>query len=110
MALTEDIVLVREYIAEPNDDNDWTDPRISDWIDRYTTDGVPDLYGAAGEIWGIKASKYAELVNITESGSSRALGDLYKNAIAMQSSFVERSGGVEVAVTDRPRTRAIIRP
>jgi hypothetical protein len=35
------------------------------------------------EIWLEKAASYASLVNVSESGSSRSMSDLSKNALAM---------------------------
>lgn len=34
-------------------------------------------------IYNLRAAKYSRLVNVSESGSSRSLGDLYKNAMSL---------------------------
>lgn len=38
-------------------------------------------------IWREKAASYATLVNVSESGSSRSLSDLHKNALTMAEKF-----------------------
>jgi hypothetical protein len=44
---------------------------------------LEDMDASAAYAWEIRAAKYHGLVNVSESGSSRSLGDMYKNAIAM---------------------------
>lgn len=61
-----------------------------------------DVNKAASESWSIKASRYSRLVDITESGSSRKLGDLYKNALAMKAIY---DGKAEEGISTRGRTR-----
>lgn len=82
MASPEDILALRGLIGEPNDDNGWTDEKLGDLIDASTT-----VNAAAVSVWSTKAAGFAELVDVSESGSSRKLGDLYKNAVAMAGYF-----------------------
>ena len=82
MATPEDVVYVRELIDEMADENGWTDPRIGAYLDR---EGSP--YRSAQAIWTTKASTYASLVNVAESGSSRSLGSLQANALRMAEYF-----------------------
>lgn len=113
MATASEIALVRQLINEPGDDNGWTDERIGELIEanRDSEDAV-NLKLVASDIWGIKASSFSKMVDITESGSSRKMGDLLKNALLLQKSLRETTAPVEVAdpLADRPRTRAITRP
>lgn len=81
----ENVELVREFIGEPNDDNEWTDIRISGFIDRAVNTSL-----AAADIWGVKAGHYAGLVNVAESGSSRSLGDLLSQAQQMEKYYRAR--------------------
>lgn len=37
--------------------------------------------------WTQKATSYSTMVNVSESGSSRNMGDLYKNALAIADRF-----------------------
>lgn len=46
-----------------------------------------DVNLAAAYFWEVRAGRYHGLVNISESGSTRNMGDLYKNAIAMAAYF-----------------------
>lgn len=90
MAEAEDIALVREYIAEPNFDGGWTDDRIGGFVDRE-----PNVYYAAAEIWAVKAGQVAALVNVSESGSSRSLSDLLKQAQQMELYYRTRGDAKE---------------
>lgn len=66
-----------------------------------------DLDVVAADIWEEKAASYAELVDVTEAGSSRKNSDLYKAAIAMHDHFSGDDIGVAGgASTTRPITRA----
>lgn len=56
---------------------------------------------AARYIWRTKAAGYSSLVNISESGSTRAMGDLYKNALAMADAI----GKEEIRITHVKRSR-----
>lgn len=86
--------------TEPFDDED-----LSGMIDTMT------LNGAASNLWNVKAADLALLVNTSESGSSRSLGDAHKNALNMAKHF-KGLADAEVVVVDKTqfaRTRAIVR-
>lgn len=66
---------------------------------------------AAAKIWGQKAAGFAELVNISEAGSSRSMGALHQNALNMAKYYADLGCPGEdppVAAT-RTQTRAIER-
>lgn len=70
-----------------------------------------DLKGvdtAAADIWEQKASGFSQLVNVSESGSSRAMGDLYKNALQMAAFYRGKDATPDV-VAKPARTRLIVR-
>lgn len=46
-----------------------------------------DVNLAAAYFWEVRAGRYSGLVDISESGSSRKMGDLYKNAMNMAAYF-----------------------
>lgn len=75
-----------EFTQDP-----WTDEDINALVDTL---GSTD--SAAAEIWRKKAAKYADLVNVSEAGASRALGDLHAKALA-QAAHYEAISGEEVA-------------
>lgn len=75
---------LRLLIAEPDDKAPYTDLALS-----IRLDAAASSQGLAGEIWREKAANYAALVNVSESGSSRSLSDLHKNALAMAKHFGE---------------------
>lgn len=85
---------------------------MNNWV---ADDGSVDVYAAARDIWIMKAASYAEMVDITESGSSRSLGDLHKQALTMAKMMAETSPLIAISSAStnsmRPtRTRAIVRP
>lgn len=72
-----------------------------------------NLDRAAARVWREKAAEFSSLVDISESGSSRKMSDLYKSALAMASMYdgrvtaSEPEGPALQAV--RPTTRPIVR-
>lgn len=106
MATPEDVALVREYINELNEDNGWTDARIATFVD-----GTTNTAYAAADIWAVKAGTFAGLVNVSESGSSRNLGDLLKQAKEMEAHYRKRGDAIDapVAVDSGPVIRRLTR-
>lgn len=104
MALADDIALLREYINEPDDTNGWTDVRLTTYVEA-----ADNLLLAAADAWGVKAGTFAGLVNVSESGSSRQLGDLLKQAKEMEAYYRQRGGAQAAAATDGPVIRRISR-
>lgn len=77
----------------------------------YLDEAGGDLNQAAATIWDEKASAYADLVNISESGSSRSNSDLFDHAVEQRKRY---QGLVDAASpsTDAGQastTRAIVR-
>lgn len=73
-------------------------------------DGVTTLDEAAAVVWEIRAAKYHGLVNISESGSSRSLGDMHKNALAMAAYYRGKGAAIDAgASAGRTRTGRIVR-
>jgi hypothetical protein len=68
-----------------------------------------DMNASAAQVWEIRAGKYHGLVNISESGSSRSMGDLHKNALAMAAMYRAKDVSEEAVVTSRSGTRRITR-
>lgn len=109
----EDIALVRSMTNTTP--AEYSDEVIAAYIaGTMADDGSFDLDQAASDVWAAKASKYAGLVDITESGSTRKLSSLYKQAMEMAKYYADKSDGVDAggngSTTMRPaRTRAITR-
>lgn len=82
MATPDQIAALRLLIAEP-DETTYTDADLGAALDA--AEGNDDA--VASDIWTQKAASYATMVNVSESGSSRSLGDLHKNALAMAKQF-----------------------
>lgn len=104
MATAEDIAALRLLIAEPEQDT-YSDE------DLATRLGAADQYTVAYDIWTEKAAAAAELVDITEGGSSRKLGDVYEQALGMASAMRDRA----ISATNPPsgagvRIKSLKRP
>ena len=68
--------------------------RLTNGAEAYTDEQLGELIDAgmtedqmAYRIWNEIAAASAALVDVSESGSSRKLSDLHKNALAMANSF-----------------------
>jgi hypothetical protein len=104
VATPEAIAAFRLLINAPLDEDPYTDDQLSDRLDAATS-----TEALAGIIWREKAASYSTLVNVSESGSARSLGDLYKNAIAMAKFFDDSQpgdSGAQVGVRMRRLTRS----
>lgn len=95
----------------------FTAEQLEQILDTHTSEaGVVDTDMAAASVWEIRAGRYHALTNMSESGSSRNLGDLYKNAIAMATYFRKKreddilDPGEPAPAKARTRTTAIVRP
>lgn len=102
MATLDEIAALRTLVSDADEPFTFTDEELEEAIDLL------GLNGAAAQFWRRKAAASSELVDVSESGSSRKLSDVSKNAIAMAAYFdgqvAEETGGV------RPTTRRIVRP
>ena len=82
MATAEEIAAFRLLIVEEKDELPYSDAKLSERLDLATS-----REALAAEIWREKAANFAHLVSVSESGSSRQLSDLHKNALAMAETF-----------------------
>lgn len=106
MAMSEeDLVLLREWIQEPVSE-EWNDDRLNA---MYSAMG-DDLEATAATFWRGKARAAANLVDVSENGSSRKLGDLQKNYLAIAEDFEAMIAERVTIRTNRPYTNAIVRP
>jgi hypothetical protein len=104
MASAEDVLRLRRMVGEPGTET-YTDEALSALLD-----GNPSVESVAAGIWQEKAARYADLVNVSESGSSRSLSDLHKNALRFADYYLRASGGEPEVVADAPMTVPITRP
>lgn len=66
------------------------------------------FYGAVASIWRRKAASYASLVDVSESGSSRSMSQMYKNATAQAQVFQKMQDDADEAaagIGDKTRAR-----
>lgn len=82
MATVDQIAALRLLIAEPDDAEPYTDAALSA---RYDADN--DINNTAYKIWIEKAAAAADLVDTTEGGSSRKMGDITEQAMALARHF-----------------------
>lgn len=70
-----------------------------------------DLDASAAQVWEIRAGRYHGLVDISESGSSRKMSDLHKNALAMAATYRAKAtvSDQQGTANGRTGTRKIIR-
>ena len=111
-----EVFYVRSLIGE----TDVLDEDIAEMIaESLRSDGSLDLNYAVAKYWLQKATTYSDLVDVSESGSSRKMSALAENAMAMYRRFMGLSGRnpdtsaelpVEEGLLRRTTTRAIIRP
>lgn len=102
MATITEIATLRLMINEPANVEPYTDDALGAIIDASTS-----LNTAAASIWNTKAAQVAHLVDISEGGSSRKMGDVYEQFLKMAGTFEAKDaivGSGRVA-----RTREITR-
>jgi hypothetical protein len=78
-------------------------------LEIYIQQASGSLESAAATIWSEKASAYADLVNVSEAGSSRSYSDLYERAIAQRDHYAALAGQSVVDVSASSTTRRIVR-
>lgn len=108
MATAEEIAALRLLIAEPDDIAPYDDAALSTLLDNST-----NSFLIAYEIWTQKAAATAGLVDVSEGGSSRKMGDLYEQALSMAEQMRQRA----ISATNPPdglgtgiRIRKLTRP
>jgi hypothetical protein len=87
MATAEEIAALRLMIAEPDNVAPYTDLALGSAIDA--ADG--DLNAVACQIWTTKAAGVVGLVDISEGGSSRKMGDLHEQYLTMAKTYCGRT-------------------
>lgn len=104
-----DVLAVRERVGITV----LTDVRIGEIIvEEQDADGAVNLDRAAARVWELKATSYAELVDVSESGSSRSLSKLQGQALAMAKVYHNKADVPtveEVAASSGPRVSQIVR-
>jgi hypothetical protein len=113
MALTSDeLTYLRQLISEPSEDNGWTDERIAELgPGALQQDGSYDLRLYAAVLWEAKAAEAVTLVDTGESGSSRAMGQVFTHAKQMAERYRAPAGGPGTPdpLSGRPRSTKIVR-
>jgi len=86
VATAAEVQALRLLIAEDNETT-YSDFDLAARLDAAS--GSAD--SVAYQVWTEKAAATAGLVDVSEGGSSRKMGDLYEQAIAMAKVFAERA-------------------
>lgn len=107
MATPEQIAELRLLIAEPDDAPPYTDAFLGALIDA----NGGEQNKSAFTVWTQKAASAAELVDISEGGSSRKMGDVYEQALSMAKFFGDQTpGGVTPEAPAYTRIKKLSRP
>lgn len=104
MATAEEIAALRLLIAEPEPDT------YSDEVLNARLAGATNEYALAYEIWTEKAAAAAALVDMSEGGSSRKLGDVYEQALGMADAMRERAQSATSPPAGATRIKRLTRP
>lgn len=78
-------------------DTEWTDEDLDQLIDEK----AGNIQAAAASVWESQAASYSQIVDITESGSSRKMGDLFDNAMKMAAYFNGQANPVDTSGSTR---------
>jgi hypothetical protein len=84
---------IRRMVNEPTEVNYSDAALLALFAQNTNTQGWLSLNGVALSIWNEKLARYAELTDISESGSERKLSQLYKNAanqVKLYLSYVQK--------------------
>lgn len=103
MASASDIAQVRRQVNEPNDDGGYTDVVLGEYVDANGVTGATVL------IWEEKASKFSDLVDVTEAGSSHKFSDLSKIAGERATYYRAVLATEQAPTAGRVRVRKIVR-
>jgi len=88
MALTANqLAQLRLMISEKDASGGWTDDTLLELAELHFEDGAYDLRATAAQVWEMKAANYVELTTVSESGSSRSLGEVFTHAVKMADYF-----------------------
>jgi Cdc6-like AAA superfamily ATPase len=85
VATSVQVAQLRLLIAQSEDVSPYTEAELSARIDT----ALANLNAVARDVWTEKAAAYADLVDASEGGSSRKMGDLHEQALNMVQFFTE---------------------
>lgn len=110
MTLTSDErAYLRELISEPAGSTEWPDERMDALgPGALLPNGTYDLRLYAALIWEAKAADTTELVNVSESGSSRNMSQVFDHAVKMAERF-RAPAPTTTNQENRPRSTRISR-
>jgi Cdc6-like AAA superfamily ATPase len=84
-------------------DAEFTDDELNEIIDENDE----NIQASAAVVWESQAASYSQIVDVTESGSSRKMGDLFDNAMKMAEYY--RGQTTPIDVQGRTRIAKIVR-
>jgi hypothetical protein len=110
MATVAELARLRDMISEPDLADGWTDDRLEAILVRTAnSNGTVNLRAAAADVWEAKAAEASELVDVTESSSSRRQSQYFDHALKMAAQYGS-SATDPTNTTGRPRSVAMRRP
>jgi hypothetical protein len=111
MATVQELARLRDMIAEVDDTDGWDDATLETYINQtLNTNGTTNLRAAAADVWAAKAAKFSELVDVTESSSSRRNSQIFEHARKMADSYAASAVDPGVVASRRTQSIAMRRP
>lgn len=96
---------LRKMIGEPTEAT-WTNLMLEELIIAHES----DLRSVARYVWESKAAEYHKMVNVSESGSSRSMQQMFEHAIKMAELYGKNPDGTSPSTTMSPVSGKIVRP
>jgi hypothetical protein len=106
VATPAEILVLRRMVDDQTAPFTWSDGDLGDMLDA--ADG--DSTNVAAELWRQKAATFSTMVDVSESGSSRAMSKAFSQALEMAKYYDGQNVVEETSAQPAPRTRAIVRP
>jgi len=103
MSTPAEIAELRLAIKESADAEPYTDELLGTFIDSYGMDT------ATYKLWRSKLAAVANLVDMSEGGSSRKMSQLFDHYTKIVASYAPAGEGSGTEVVEAPRTRKIER-
>ena len=101
MATADDVELLKRLGSAAHEN--YNDVALGVMIDTLT------MNGAAAQLWRETASSTTQLVDVSESGSSRKMSDVHKNAVAMADYYQSLADKAAETAGNVTRIKRIVR-
>lgn len=97
------------YSTRVNTNTVGEEETFSDESIGFLVDSLGSIEAASASIWRMKAASAAELVDVSEAGSTRKFSDLHKNALTMATLWDRKVPGFLDSTKKRSKVHLIVR-